>query len=677
MFNINKMVFAVLSAGLFAHAQANTSTSYNYGVFTDTTTVDTKLETGSTSDIYIWNPNSMQQGNMPAYEGSNIISWDYVSENQWFGGGVQARNAQDMSAFEQGVLEFQIKIPADISFKVGVSDTFGNEHWIDFAAHQNQYGLIRDGEWSLVSIPVNELRGQFIALHSMKDLFNIASIDGQLPARTFSLGIDDILWRVNSNSAQTVRVEAEDYSAFFDTTAGNVGGEYRTDDVDIQSTTDTDGGFNVGWTDAGEWLEYQVELQAGEYQLTSRVASQVSGANYSVLFSGEAVGSASVDATGGWQSYIDQVLGTISVSSAGLHTMRVNIDSGPVNINWLQFDPVTACQSASCMDSDQDGVTDDIDQCPNTSAGANVSANGCEYPTTGACGIASESTTGVVFYCNASWADLHYRVNNGGQLNVAMSLNNNQMQYEVSNLNDGDQIWYYFTHENNGGAIDTEANTYTFNGTVVSESDDDQDGVNNNVDQCPNTPSGAAVDADGCEIPSNPDADNDGVIDSQDQCPNTPANAMVDSVGCQITDSDNDGVADSDDQCPNTPTHDTVDSQGCSIELGAVTPLYNAQTAQEPATVYNRGDAWVTRFSDRGRDRHAKDSMQNDHYDHYLATYWIYRTARIQIEDYVDHGGDRIDVTFITEWELGVKEFRAWFWALMQPVNFITIWNKM
>ena len=58
--------------------------------------------------------------------------------------------------------------------------------------------------------------------------------------------------------------------------------------------------------------------------------------------------------------------------------------------------------------------------------------------------------------------------------------------------------------------------------------DDDNDGVNNNLDMCPTTPAGAKVDEKGCEL----DSDNDGVVDSQDLCPNTPAGNVVNSDGC-------------------------------------------------------------------------------------------------------------------------------------------------
>lgn len=91
--------------------------------------------------------------------------------------------------------------------------------------------------------------------------------------------------------------------------------------------------------------------------------------------------------------------------------------------------------------------------------------------------------------------------------------------------------------------------------------DDDGDGVTNDIDKCPGTPAGVRVDASGCEL----DSDGDGVGDSRDQCPNTPAGAKVDERGCEL-DSDGDGVVDSQDKCPDTPKGDRVDAFGCSFK---------------------------------------------------------------------------------------------------------------
>ena len=111
--------------------------------------------------------------------------------------------------------------------------------------------------------------------------------------------------------------------------------------------------------------------------------------------------------------------------------------------------------------------------------------------------------------------------------------------------------------------------------------DGDCDGVADDWDDCPGTPSGAEVDAWGCSDAqnnggggSNDDADGDGVMDSSDACPNEYADSAndADGDGCPdgggsgsgSTDADGDGVVDEEDSCPNTPSGESVDLFGCS-----------------------------------------------------------------------------------------------------------------
>jgi OOP family OmpA-OmpF porin len=141
-------------------------------------------------------------------------------------------------------------------------------------------------------------------------------------------------------------------------------------------------------------------------------------------------------------------------------------------------------------------------------------------------------------------------------------------------------------------------------GTAVDSSgcplpqDDDHDGVNNDIDKCPNTPAGARVDASGCEL----DSDGDGVADARDQCPNTRAGAKVDDKGCEL-DSDGDGVVDSQDKCPDTPKGDRVDAAGCSfkeeIKLpGVVFETNKAELLPESLPVLEGAIATLKRYPD-------------------------------------------------------------------------------
>jgi len=81
-----------------------------------------------------------------------------------------------------------------------------------------------------------------------------------------------------------------------------------------------------------------------------------------------------------------------------------------------------------------------------------------------------------------------------------------------------------------GKVVDSSGNcVQTIGGSQAACSNDsDGDGVTDDLDKCPDTPKGAAVDTDGCPL----DTDGDGVPDYMDKCPQTPPGATVDEVGC-------------------------------------------------------------------------------------------------------------------------------------------------
>ena len=174
------------------YGNVNPPETGTFGIFTDETLVTNTLQAGISSDIYAWG--NLVAGTTEPYEGSEVIAWQFNAPNSWFGGGIVSRQARDMSNFEEGNLKFAIKIPADVSFRIGITDTYTNESYVEFPANQIKYGLVRNGEWGEVTIPISELRGDLIALQSMQYLFAIASVDGAFPTSNFQMGIDNIYW---------------------------------------------------------------------------------------------------------------------------------------------------------------------------------------------------------------------------------------------------------------------------------------------------------------------------------------------------------------------------------------------------------------------------------------------------------------------------------------------------
>ena len=132
---------------------------------------------------------------------------------------------------------------------------------------------------------------------------------------------------------------------YFDTTSGNsLPAGYRSGtDVDIESSSDSGGGFDIGKTRAGEWLNYTVNVaSAGTYNLNVRIANIGTGGAFRVEVDGvDKTGALAVPNTGGWQTWQTVTKTGISLT-AGTHVVRLRMvtagSSGGVgNYNWLSF----------------------------------------------------------------------------------------------------------------------------------------------------------------------------------------------------------------------------------------------------------------------------------------------------------------------------------------------------
>lgn len=139
------------------------------------------------------------------------------------------------------------------------------------------------------------------------------------------------------------QIEAEDFDpggegvAYHDTDAGNNGDAYRSTDVDIEACSDTGAGYNVGWIENGEWLEYTVDVTPGTYDILVRVASLSAGGSFHIEFDGvNKTGTISFPATGGWQSWTTVVIPSVTLSG-GVQPMRFVSESLGYNLNYIKI----------------------------------------------------------------------------------------------------------------------------------------------------------------------------------------------------------------------------------------------------------------------------------------------------------------------------------------------------
>lgn len=177
-------------------------------------------------------------------------------------------------------------------------------------------------------------------------------------------------------------------------------------------------------------------------------------------------------------------------------------------------------------DSDNDGVADDKDQCPNIPGPSNLS--GC--PDTDKDGIADRDDNCPAVAGEFRLKGCPDRDGDGIADNVDDCPDNAGLR-RFSGCPDKD----------NDGIVDIEDNCPDVAGIPSMNGcpDADRDGISDANDECPEAP-GPAV-ANGC-----PDTDADGTVDSKDECPRVPGPLALN--GCP--DSDNDGIADQNDKCP-------------------------------------------------------------------------------------------------------------------------------
>ncbi|MEO6001451.1 MAG: carbohydrate-binding protein [Chitinophagaceae bacterium] len=120
------------------------------------------------------------------------------------------------------------------------------------------------------------------------------------------------------------KIEAENYNAMYGVLA--------------EHTIDINGGFDVGWIEMNDWMDYNVNVaSAGNYTVNLRVASPYSGQKLQLKNSdGSILATFSVPLTGGFQIW-KTISATVNLK-AGAQTLRVySTQDGWLNINWLEF----------------------------------------------------------------------------------------------------------------------------------------------------------------------------------------------------------------------------------------------------------------------------------------------------------------------------------------------------
>jgi len=140
----------------------------------------------------------------------------------------------------------------------------------------------------------------FRQVHSDEAIpYNIQEIPGVVYATDFDMGINGSAY--SDSEVADFRVSSGNFTAW------NNGWSYRNDGVDIEKGSDVinTNGYNVGWIDKDEWMQYSVNIaESGLYNVEVRVAANESNGAFHFRIGDAAISDVTnVPNSGGWQNW--------------------------------------------------------------------------------------------------------------------------------------------------------------------------------------------------------------------------------------------------------------------------------------------------------------------------------------------------------------------------------------
>jgi beta-glucanase (GH16 family) len=241
-------------------------------------------------------------------DGGNIEQWSYSGgTNQQFYFTHLGNGVYEITAVNGGKA-------LDVA-NASIADGANIQQW-GYGGGTNQQFIVSstgDGYYKLISKNSNKL----------VEVAGFSTVPGGNVQQWSDVGQQTGQWKLTPvTPAFSKTIQAENYS--------NMAG------VQTESTTDAGGGLDVGWIDAGDWMEYNsINFPtSGTYTVQYRVASPNGGKLSMDLNAGSIqLGAVNIPATGGWQNWTT-VSQTVNVN-AGTYNLGIYAQTGGWNINWF------------------------------------------------------------------------------------------------------------------------------------------------------------------------------------------------------------------------------------------------------------------------------------------------------------------------------------------------------
>lgn len=277
-----------------------------------------------------WVLNIREQFDVPLYFGEAG-----ENSNQWFSDAIRLFEDNNI-----GWAWWPMKKVESISGPLSVTKTNGYQDLLDYWEGRRSKPTPEIAEQTLMQLTedlkIENCRYQKDVIHAMFNQvkspeaipFRVFDIPGVVFATDYDMGENGFAYQ--DNQVADFRVSSGNFTAW------NNGWTYRNDGVDIEKTTDNinSNGFNVGWLDADEWMQYSVNIQeAGFYNIDVRIASNEGNGAFHFSSGNAAISEViEIPNTNGWQNWTTVTVTDVFLDKSDTK-LRFNVDEAGFNLS--------------------------------------------------------------------------------------------------------------------------------------------------------------------------------------------------------------------------------------------------------------------------------------------------------------------------------------------------------
>jgi beta-glucanase (GH16 family) len=165
-----------------------------YGIYTERVCDAGSFNPATDGSIDVWNPTNFNETTGVPFEGASSFAFSAPAA-AWWGVAIAPSKLYDLSAFKNGHMHVALKVPATTTtdFKIGLKSPGGTavrESWLKFKNGADPYGLVRDGQYHELLIPMTDFCNSDLA--AVAQLFMLAGDLG--PA---AMEFDDVYLTAN------------------------------------------------------------------------------------------------------------------------------------------------------------------------------------------------------------------------------------------------------------------------------------------------------------------------------------------------------------------------------------------------------------------------------------------------------------------------------------------------